>query len=202
MDGTLRRGALVLAAVAFLAAGDALAQTASTDGLRFTAGFGLGYGTGGVHADRGDSKPGGTLLGRIGLARNGRPFVVVDGEWQLYQAPIPFPADDDCSRADTSDCPATRFDGFSVLAGVNLYIAEGFYVQPQAGAQFRNVTGYRSSEYSSSGFAAGLNAGYLLSFGEAFSLSPELFLRYAAMTGPSSPSFRSIGFRLMAGWVF
>jgi hypothetical protein len=204
MNGTLRRGAVVLAALMGLAAGMASAQSTDSlpSGLRLTAGGGLGFGTGGVHAGTGDSKPGGTLLGRIGVAKNGRPFLVLDGEWQLYQAPIPFPADDTCEKANAADCPATRFDGVSVLAGVALFVTEGFYVLPQAGAQFRNMTGYRASEYSETGFAAGLNAGYLLDFGSGVSVSPEVYLRYAAMTGPDTPSFRAFGFRVMATWVF
>lgn len=204
MNGTSRRGAILLAVLTSLVAGTATAQSADSaqTGLRLMGGFGLGYGTGGVHADRGDSKPGATLLGRVGLARNGRPFLVLDGEWQLYQAPIPFPADDNCDKADSGNCPATKFDGISALAGVTLFVAEGFYVMPQVGAQFRSVSGYRASEYSETGFAAGLNVGYLLGFGDGVSVSPEVYLRYAAMTGPNTPSFRALGFRVMATWVF
>lgn len=203
MDGMLRRTTLALGAMALLVSGTVSAQAAgSGEGLRFMAGFGLGYGTGGVHAGTGDSKPGSTLLGRVGLARDGRPFVVMDGEWQLYKAPMPTREDDDCNETSGQDCSATQFGAFSVLVGVNLYVAENFYLQPQVGAQFRDVAGFRSEEYSTTGFAAGLNAGYLLPFGETFTLSPELYLRYATMTGPNAPSFRSIGFRLVAAWTF
>ena len=190
MNGTLRRGALFVAAMTGLVAGTARAQSAEAPpaGLRLTAGGGLGYGTGGVHAGSGDSKPGGTLLGRIGVARDGRPFLALDGEWQLYQAPVP----------DTK----AKFDGFSALAGVTLFPTGDFYLTPQAGAQFRNWTGEGSEDYSSTGFAAGLNVGYLLGFGPGVSVSPELYLRYASITGPDAPSFRSIGFRVMAAWVF
>lgn len=190
MNGTLRRGAVLLAAVMGLAAGTASAQSTDSlpSGLRLTAGGGLGFGTGGVHAGTGDSKPGGTLIGRIGVARAGRPFLVVDGEWQLYQAPVP-------------DVKA-KFDGFSALAGVAFFPAGDFYLMPQVGAQFRSWDGEESAGYSSTGFSAGLNLGYFLSFRPTFSVSPELVLRYADISGPDSPSFRAIGFRVMAAWVF
>lgn len=190
MNGTRRRGAVLLAVLTGLAAGTAAAQSpdAPPAGFRLTAGGGLGFGTGGVHAGTGDSKPGGTLLGRIGVAKAGRPFLVVDGEWQLYQAPVP-------------DVKA-KFDGFSALAGIAVFPTGDFYLMPQVGAQFRNWDGEESEGYSSTGFSAGLNLGYFLSFGPTFSVSPELVLRYADVSGPDTPSFRAIGFRVMAAWVF
>jgi hypothetical protein len=203
MNGSIRLGFLALAAAGLLTARQAAAQAGGTQGsLQFMAGGGLGYGTGGVHAKVGDSKPGTTLLGRVGATRDGRPFLVADGEWQLYRAPIPFPADATCQRSNTSDCPATDFGAFSVLGGVALFPAREFYVLPQVGAQFRSVRGYRASEYGKTGLAAGVSVGYLLGFGTGVSVSPEVFFRYATMTGPNTPSFRSVGFRVMAIWTF
>jgi len=199
MDTTLRH--MALAAFASLALGTTAAQAqGKAEGLRFLVSPGVGFGTSGVHAyGKGDSKPGGYLIGRAGLARKGRPFIVGEGEFQLYDAP--YPADPADGRP-VAEIPKTSFTAISALVGVALYPAADFYLMPQAGIQARNWQGEEAPTGSGSGFAAGLIAGYHLSFAEGFSMQPELVLRYADVTGPGSPSFRMIAFRLMATWVF
>jgi outer membrane autotransporter protein len=76
------------------------------------------------------------------------------------------------------------------------------YLMPRAGVQVRDWTGSLADDFSESGFSTGLDVGYHLPFGESFSLSPELFLRYSVVEGPDSPSHRGFGIRLMAHWRF
>ena len=199
MHTTLRH--LVLAAFAMLALGTTAAQAqGKSEGLRFLVSPGVGFGTSGVHAyGKGDSKPGGYLIGRVGLARNGRPFVVGEGEFQLYGAPYPT---DPADERPAAEIPKTSFTAISALIGVALYPATDFYLMPQVGIQTRNWQGEEAPTGSGSGFAAGLIAGYHLSFVGGFSMQPELVLRYADVTGPGSPSYRGLAFRLMAAWVF
>lgn len=198
MRGMFSRVTLALAlvgagtTVAPLAAQD---STAATRKYEFLVGGGLGFGTSGVHQDgRGDSKPGEYLLGRVGIARQGRPFVVADLDWQPFKAPA----------ANAPGTPATQgkteFSALSVLAGVAIYPVADFYLMPRAGVQFRNWSGPLADDFSDTGFSAGLDLGYHLPFGKAFSLSPEAFLRYSSVDGPDSPSHRAFGFRLMAHW--
>lgn len=163
--------------------------------LEFLVAGGLGFGSSGIHqTQRGDSKPGEYLDGRLGLARNGRPFLVADLEWQPYQAPAAN------APGTPSSTPKTEFSAISFLAGVALYPVADFYVMPRIGAQFRDWSGPLAEDLSSSGLSTGLDLGYHLPFGESFSLSPEVFLRYSIVEGPDSPSHRGFGLKLMAHW--
>ena len=199
MDTVLRY--MAFTGLVLLTLGTTAAQAqGKAEGLRFLVSPGVGFGTSGVHAyGKGDSKPGGYLIARAGLARNGRTFVVAEGEFQLSGAP--YPADPADPRPPT-EIPKTSFTAISALVGVALYPAADFYLMPQVGIQARNWQGVEAPTGSESGFAAGLIAGYHLSFAEGFSMQPELVLRYADVTGPGSPSFRGLAFRLMATWMF
>jgi hypothetical protein len=207
MDSILRRLALGGAMALVFGIPAARAQTNdSPPGPRFMVSPGVGFGTGGFHAyGKGESKPGEYLIGRVGLARNGRPFVVVEGEFQLYGAPYPKNPDapPDPTRPagsrDTTISPTSR--AVSLLAGVALYPVADFYLMPQVGVQIRNWSDLAAPTISETGFAAGLIAGYHLRFGSTFSMQPEFVLRYASATGPGSPSFRGASFRLMASWL-
>jgi hypothetical protein len=210
MDSILRRLASGAAMILVLGIQDASAQTnEGPPGTRFLVSPGVGFGTGGFHAyGKGESKPGEYLIGRVGLARNGRPFLVAEGEFQLYAAPYPKNPDAPLDTShplpsgqgrDTTTAPSSR--AVSLLAGVALYPAADFYVMPQVGIQIRNWSDLAEPTISETGFAAGLIAGYHLRFGPTFSMQPEFVLRYASATGPGSPSFRGASFRLMASWL-
>jgi hypothetical protein len=194
MKGLFRLG-LLAAALGVFGVTSVVAQTATpSEGLRLMAGPGIGFGSGGVHiTGAGDSKPGAYVLGRIGLARNNRPFLAADLEWQVNDAPVPLVEDEK---------EKTSFGAVSTMIGVAIYPTADFYLMPQAGMQFRNWDGPRADEFSDSGFAAGLNLGYHLSFGPSFGMAPEVMLRYAVITGPDAPSYRAIAFRVMAHWMF
>jgi hypothetical protein len=191
----------VLLAVALVGAGPAAgslaAQSAPPAGrkLEFLVGGGLGFGSSGIHqTERGDSKPGEYLAGRLGLARGGRPFLVADVEWQPFKAPAANPPGTPAGQ------PKTEFSAVSLLAGVAIYPVADMYLMPRIGAQFRSWAGPDAEDFSESGLATGLDVGYHLPFGENFSLSPEVFLRYSVIEGPDSPSHRGFGLRLMAHW--
>lgn len=193
----------VLLAVAVVGAGAAAQSLAAQSPppasrkLEFLAGVSLGFGSSGVHqTERGDSKPGEYLDGRVGLARGGRPFLVADLEWQPFKAPAANPPGTPAGQTKS------EFSAVSFLAGVALYPVADLYLTPRIGAQFRSWAGPDAEDFSDSGLATGLDVGYHLPFGEAFSLSPEAFLRYSAVDGPDSPSHRGFGFRLMAHWRF
>lgn len=210
MDSMLRR--MALSGAMMLVIGFAVARAQTTSGPTGTQVFlspGVGFGTGGFHAyGKGESKPGEYLIGRVGLTRNGRPLFVVEGEFQLYGAPYPHNPDAPLDSilvagrkqaVDTTTGPTSR--AVSVLAGVALYPVADFYLMPQIGVQVRNWSDLAAPTISESGLAAGLIAGYHLQFGPNFSMQPEFVLRYAAVTGPGSPSFRGASFRLMASWA-
>jgi hypothetical protein len=163
--------------------------------LEFLAGGGLGFGSSGIHqSQRGDSKPGEYLDGRLGLARNGRPFLFADLEWQPYKA----------SAANAPGTPAstpkTEFSAISFLAGVALYPVADLYVTPRIGVQLRDWSGPLADDFSDSGLSTGLDVGYHLPFGDRFSLAPEVFFRYSVVEGPDAPSHRGFGLKLMAHW--
>lgn len=163
----------------------------------FLVGGGLGFGSSGIHqTQRGDSKPGEYLVGRLGLARNGRPFLVADVDWQPYGAPAANPSGTPAGQAKT------EFSAVSLLAGVAFFPVADLYLMPRFGMQFRDWTGSLADDFSESGFSTGLDVGYHLPFGESFSLSPEMFLRYSVVEGPDSPSHRGFGIKLMAHWRF
>lgn len=174
------------------------AQSApATRKLEFLAGGGLGFGSSGVHqTERGDSKPGEYLDARLGLARGGRPFLAADVEWQPYKAPAANPPGTPTGQTKS------EFSAVSLLAGVAIYPVADLYLMPRIGAQFRRWVGPDAEDFSESGLATGVDVGYHLLFGEAFSLSPEVFLRYAVIEGPDSPSHRGFGLKLMAHWRF
>lgn len=170
-------GALLLLSLS----GSALAQSG------VAAGFGIGHGTAGIYADgRSDAKPGQSLIGRVGLARNSRPFLMGDVEYQLYKGPHP-------------DLDA-EFRAFSVLGGIALYPSGDFYLMPQAGWQFRSWSGDEAPVDSDDGFLASLALGYHLRFGESFALMPEVAARWGDATGAGANSYRGLGFRLVAVW--
>ncbi len=197
------RSSQVLLAVVLLGAGAAAQSLAAQSPppasrrLEFLVGGGLGFGSSGVHqTERGDSKPGEYLDGRLGLARGGRPFLVADVEWQPFKAPAANPPGTPAGQAKS------EFSAVSLLAGVAIYPVADLYLMPRIGAQFRSWAGPDAEEFSESGLATGLDVGYHLPFGEGFSLSPEVFLRYSVIEGPDSPSHRGFGIRLMAHWRF
>ena len=198
MRGRFARSILAMTlfgAVTTVAPLAAQSSTVAERKYEFLVGGGLGFGSSGVHQDeRGDSKPGEFLLGRVGLSRHGRPFVVADLDWQPYKAPAANAPGTPASQ------PKTEFSAVSLLAGVAIYPVADFYLMPRAGVQFRSWSGPLADDFSDTGFSGGLDLGYHLSFGEAFSLSPEAFLRYSTIDGPDNPSHRGFGFRLMAHW--
>lgn len=156
-------------------------------------GVGLGFGTSGVHQDgRGDSKPGEYLSARVGLARHGKPLVILEVERQPFGGPTPLAA---------GTTTKTEFTATSLLAGLVLSPGGEFYVSPRVGTQSRTWSGPAAASFSENGLALGLDLGYHLSFGGGFVLAPEAFYRYASIDGPDNPSARGIGFRLVAQWI-
>lgn len=192
---THRLSALVLLLLLGLAAAPTLgAQTAAAPRpIGVVLGAGFGFGTSGVHQDgRGDSKPGEFLNARIGVARNGRPLVIVDLEVQPFGGPI---------ALTTGTTTKTEFKATSFLAGVVLSPIGEFYVTPRLGAQARSWSGPLAASFSEEGLVGGVDVGYHLAFGRGLLIVPEAFYRYAAMDGPDAPSARGLGFRVVAQWV-
>lgn len=185
---------VLLCLFALVAAPSLAAQSASSPrALGVVVGAGFGFGTSGVHQDgRGDSKPGQFLNGRIGVARNGRPLVIVDLELQPYGGPI---------ALTVGTTAKTEFKATSVLAGVVLSPGGEFYVTPRLGAQARSWSGPLAASFSEEGLVGGMDVGHHLAFGRGLMIAPEAFYRYAAMDGPDAPSARGFGFRIVAQWV-
>lgn len=183
MRVTSGRG-VVAAATLCLAAAPLAAQ--STSGGAFV-GFGLGYGTAGMYASgRSNLKPGESLIGRVGLLLNGRPFLVADAEFQVYNATFP----------DTD----AEFKALSLLGGIILPIGSEFYLTPQAGWQFRTWNGEEREVASDNGLLGSFGIGYHLSFSERMSVSPEVVGRLGDATGAGAHSYRGLGFRVVATW--
>lgn len=196
MRGSLARVALLTTLAMAGQARSAIAQATDPEAPPpngFLIGGGIGFGTAGVHQDeRGDSKPGVYFTGRFALARQARPFLVADLEWQAFDAPT-LPAQATQAK--------TEYGSLAVLAGVAIYPAEDFYLMPRAGVQFRDWSGPDAAAYSETGFATGLDVGYHLPFGTGgFSISPEFFFRYSPIDGPDNPSGRALGVRVVAHW--
>lgn len=185
---------LLVCLVGLVAVPSLSAQSASSPReLGVVLGAGFGFGTSGVHQDgRGDSKPGEFLNGRIGVARNGRPLVIVDLEVQPYGGPV---------ALTTGTTAKTEFKATSVMAGLMLSPGGEFYVTPRVGTQMRSWSGPLAASFSESGLAVGADLGYHLTFGNGLLIAPEAFYRYATIDGPDSPSARGLGFRIVAQWV-
>jgi hypothetical protein len=118
----------------------AQSTTPAPSKYEFLVGGGLGFGSSGIHqTQRGDSKPGEYLVGRLGLARYGRPFLVADVDWQPYGAPAANPSGTPPGQAKT------EFSAVSLLAGVAIFPVADLYLMPGSGVQYRDWTGTAGS---------------------------------------------------------
>ena len=157
----------VIAATTFLVASTVAAQQSNSQ-LRqgFTASFGFGAGSGGVSCTNctTDRKTG--VSGYLRLGGAVRPGLIVAGETSGFVKSI--------------DGGQVNFGFYSAALQWYPLPASGFYVKSNAGFASSHFVvddiGFGTRELRSSGFAAGVGAGYDLRVGRMFSLTPYVNL--------------------------